>query len=188
MSESNEWIELSRDCEAVLVPAGHTVLIPKGTRAVVTQALGSSYTLSVPDYGGLVRISDQDADAVGREKEPEAAASSGDETPISPDEIEKRVWEELRSCYDPEIPVNIVDLGLVYDMATEERDGGRYRIDVKMTLTAPGCGMGDTIAADARYKILTLPGVDEAEVEIVWAPIWNPNMISPEGREKLGMD
>ncbi len=94
----------------------------------------------------------------------------------------------MKTCYDPEIPVNIVDLGLVYDLATSPLGGDRHRVDVKMTLTAPGCGMGDTIAADARYKILTLPGIEEAEVEIVWSPVWNPNMISPEGRTKLGME
>jgi probable FeS assembly SUF system protein SufT len=188
MSESTDWIELSRDCEAVIVPAGHTVLIPKGTRAVITQALGSSYTLSVPDYGGLVRISERDADAVGQKREaaPEAPASTED--PLAGEELESRIWVELRTCYDPEIPVNIVDLGLVYDLSAEPIDEGRHKVDVKMTLTAPGCGMGDTIAADARYKILNIPGVEEAEVEIVWAPVWNPNMISPEGRAKLGME
>jgi probable FeS assembly SUF system protein SufT len=188
MSESTDWIELSRDCEAVIVPAGHTVLIPKGTRAVITQALGSSYTLSVSDYGGLVRISERDADAVGQKREaaPEAPASTED--PLAGEELESRIWVELRTCYDPEIPVNIVDLGLVYDLSAEPIDEGRHKVDVKMTLTAPGCGMGDTIAADARYKILNIPGVEEAEVEIVWAPVWNPNMISPEGRAKLGME
>ncbi len=188
MNESTEWIELSRDCEAVLIPAGHAVLIPKGTRAVITQALGSSYTLSVPDYGGLVRISDRDADAVGQQREQPAAPTAESETPLSGEELEQRIWTELRTCYDPEIPVNIVDLGLVYDLNAEPIDEGRHKVDMKMTLTAPGCGMGDTIAADARYKILNIPGVEEAEVEIVWAPVWNPNMISPEGRSKLGME
>lgn len=188
MNESTDWIELSRDCEAVLVPAGHTVLIPKGTRAVITQALGSSYTLSVPDYGGLVRISERDADAVGQKRAETTEAPASNEEPLEGEELEQRIWTELRTCYDPEIPVNIVDLGLVYDLTAQPIDAGRHKVDVKMTLTAPGCGMGDTIAADARYKILTIPGVEEAEVEIVWAPVWNPNMISPEGRTKLGME
>lgn len=188
MNETSEWIELSRDCEAVLVPAGHTVLMPKGTRAVITQALGSSYTLSVPDYGGLVRVSDRDADAIGQESAAASTPVPSDEPPLAGEALEERIWQELKTCYDPEIPVNIVDLGLVYDLSTAPLAGDRHRVDVKMTLTAPGCGMGDTIAADARYKILTLPGVEEAEVEIVWSPVWNPNMISPEGRTKLGME
>jgi probable FeS assembly SUF system protein SufT len=192
MSESNEWIELSRDCEAVMIPAGHTILLPKGTRAVITQSLGGAYTLHVPEYGGLLRISNRDADAVGREVEAEpAAAPAGDDvaaTTITQDQLEPLVWEQLKTCYDPEIPVNIVDLGLVYDMQVTPSDPPRHRVDVKMTLTAPGCGMGTYIAEDAKQKILGLPGVADAEVEIVWSPQWNPNMISPEGRAKLGME
>lgn len=188
MSDQNEWIELSRDCEAVMVPAGHTVLLPQGTKAVVTQSLGGSYTLHVPQYGGLLRISNRDADALGLAPPPEAEAAPPSGEPVSSDELEPLVWEQLRSCYDPEIPVNIVDLGLVYDMQIQPLESGQSRVDVKMTLTAQGCGMGASIAADARYKILGLPSVGEAEVEIVWSPVWNPNMISPEGRAKLGMD
>lgn len=188
MSESNEWIELSRDCEAVMVPAGHTVLLPKGTRAVITQSLGGSFTLHVPEYGGLLRISNRDADAVGREPEESATAAPAEGDALSAADLEPLVWEQLKTCYDPEIPVNIVDLGLVYDMQIQPLDDGQSRVDVKMTLTAQGCGMGASIAADARYKIQALPGVGEAEVEIVWSPVWNPNMISPEGRAKLGME
>ncbi len=188
MSEANEWIELTRDCEAVMVPAGHTVLLPKGTRAVITQSLGGSYTLHVPEYGGLLRISSRDADAVGLEPPAETQAAPREGEKLTPEELEPLVWEQLKSCYDPEIPVNIVDLGLVYDMQIKPLDEGRHRVDVKMTLTAQGCGMGASIAADARYKILSLPSVEEADVEIVWTPVWNPNMISPEGRAKLGMD
>jgi probable FeS assembly SUF system protein SufT len=189
MSESSEWIELARDCEAILIPAGHTILVPKGTRAVITQSLGGSFTLNVPDYGGLVRISEGDADAIGQQPMAESAPAAADDTePLSAEELEKSIWEALRSCYDPEIPVNIVDLGLVYDLSTTVLSENRHRVEVKMTLTAPGCGMGDTIAADARYKILGLSGIEEAEVEIVWSPVWNPNMISPEGRTKLGME
>jgi probable FeS assembly SUF system protein SufT len=188
MSEGNEWIELSRDCEAVMIPAGHTVLLPKGTKAVITQSLGGSFTVHVPEYGGLLRISNRDADALGLTvPEPDAAPPATD-GPLAPDQLEPLVWDQLKTCYDPEIPVNIVDLGLVYDMQIQALDGGQSRVDVKMTLTAQGCGMGTSIAADARYKILALPGVGEAEVEIVWSPVWNPNMISPEGRAKLGMD
>jgi probable FeS assembly SUF system protein SufT len=188
MSDQNEWVELSRDCEAVMVPAGHTVLLPQGTKAVVTQSLGGSYTLHVPEYGGLLRISNRDADALGFTAAPETEKPADTGEPLPTEQLEPLVWEQLRTCYDPEIPVNIVDLGLVYDMQIQPREDGKSRVDVKMTLTAQGCGMGASIAADAKYKILALPSVDEAEVEIVWSPVWNPNMISPEGRAKLGMD
>lgn len=188
MSENNDWVELSRDCEAVMVPAGHTVLLPQGTKAVITQSLGGSYTLHVPQYGGLLRVSNRDADALGLTPEAEPELPLGDGEPLDAEKLEPLVWQQLKTCYDPEIPVNIVDLGLVYDMQIQPLDGGESRVDVKMTLTAQGCGMGTSIAADARYKILGLPGVSEAEVEIVWSPVWNPNMISPEGRAKLGMD
>jgi len=190
MSENNDSVELSRDCEAVMVPAGHTVLLPQGTKAVITQSLGGSYTVHVPQYGGLLRISNRDADALGLAPEPEAEPTLplGEGKVPDAGQLEPLVWQQLKTCYDPEIPVNIVDLGLVYDMQIQPLDGGENRVDVKMTLTAQGCGMGTSIAADARYKILGLPGVSEAEVEIVWSPVWNPNMISPEGRAKLGMD
>ena len=181
MAESKEWIELKRDCDAVMVPAGNTVLLPKGTKAVITQSLGGSYTLHVPEYGGLMRISNRDADAVGQEVPAEVSAEAGGD-------LESMIWGQLKTCYDPEIPVNIVDLGLVYDMQMVPADEEKTRVEVKMTLTAQGCGMGPNIAADAQYKIEALPGIDSANVEIVWTPIWNPNMISPEGRTKLGMD
>lgn len=175
-----ERIELSRDVEAVQIPAGDTVTLEKGTMLFVTQALGGSYTVQAPEYGGLFRIAGTDGDALGRPViEPTAPASGAD--------LEAQVWETLRSCYDPEIPVNIVDLGLVYDMRLTPGEGGRTRVDVKMTLTAQGCGMGGAIAADARYRLLALPGVSEADVQIVWDPPWHPGMISPAGRERLGM-
>jgi len=182
MSETNEWIELSRDCEAAMVPAGHTVLLPKGTKAVITQSLGGSFTLHVPEYGGLMRVANRDADAVGQE--PDATTTDAGES----GDLESLVWGQLKTCYDPEIPVNIVDLGLVYDMQLQPASDGKQHVEVKMTLTAQGCGMGPNIAADAQYKIESLPDVEYANVEIVWTPVWNPNMISPEGRAKLGMD
>lgn len=165
-----------------MIPAGHTVLLPKGTKAVITQSLGGSFTLHVPEHGGLMRVANHDADAVGQE--PDAPIESADDG----QDLESQVWAQLKTCYDPEIPVNIVDLGLVYDMSLLPSDAGKQRVEVKMTLTAQGCGMGPNIAADARSKIERLADVESAEVEIVWNPIWNPNMISPEGRVKLGMD
>lgn len=176
----SEPVEFTRDCEAVEIPAGHTVTIPKGASAYVTQALGGTFTLQVPSFGGLYRISGHDADAIGKEPMPEAAAVGGS--------IEEQVWTQLRTCFDPEIPVNIVDLGLVYDMAISEVADGAVRVDVKMTLTAPGCGMGASIAQDARHKILGLAGVEQADVEVVWEPPWSPQMISPAGRQLLGME
>jgi probable FeS assembly SUF system protein SufT len=175
-----ERIELSRECEAVQIPGGHLVTLEKGWEVLVTQSLGGSYTVQVPALGGLFRIAGRDADALGKEPPP------AEETEAAGGDLEQQVWAQLKTCYDPEIPVNIVDLGLVYDMRITSEDDGS-RIDVKMTLTAQGCGMGTSIAADARQKLLGLAGVSDAEVEIVWDPPWTPQMISPEGRERLGM-
>jgi len=177
-----ERIELVRDCEAVQIPAGHTVTLEKGTEVMITQSLGGSYTVQAPTFGGLFRISGQDADALGKEP----AATSADVSGDAPD-LERQVWDVLKTCYDPEIPVNIVDLGLVYDMRISPGESGGSRVDVRMTLTAQGCGMGGFIGGDARQKLLALPGVEDANVDIVWDPPWNPQMISPEGRERLGM-
>ncbi len=177
-----ERIELSRDCEAVQIPVGTAVTLEKGTEVYLMQSLGGSYTVQAPAYGGLFRIAGRDAEAIGKEPLPDpvttATAASGS--------LESQVWSMLKTCFDPEIPVNIVDLGLVYDMRISPHGDGS-RVDVQMTLTAQGCGMGTSIAADARHKILALPGVTDANVEIVWDPPWTPQMISPEGRERLGM-
>jgi len=177
-----ERVELVRECEAVQIPFGHPVTLEKGTEVVITQSLGGSYTVQAPSYGGLFRIAGQDADALG--KEPVAASA---EAPADAADLERQVWDVLKTCYDPEIPVNIVDLGLVYDMRITPEASGANRVDVRMTLTAPGCGMGSFIGSDARQKLLALPGVEDANVEIVWDPPWNPQMISPEGRDRLGM-
>lgn len=179
---SGEQVELQRECEAVAIPAGQKVTLPTGTVAFITQSLGGSYTLQVPSFGGLFRIAGADADAIGRE--PAGAAAAG----AAEGDLEAQVWSVLKTCFDPEIPVNIVDLGLIYDLRISELDAEGSRVEVKMTLTAPGCGMGTYIAADARDKILALAGVDEADVQVVWDPPWSPQMISPEGRATLGMD
>ena len=176
---SYEEVEIKRDIQAVRIPYGDSVLLPAGTGAVITQSLGDTYTLQVPTMGGLFRIADADADAIGKEPRGEARA----EGPLS----EAMVWDELKNVYDPEIPVNIVELGLVYDLRIESMPSGGNRVFVAMTLTAQGCGMGPSIAMDAQRRIETLPGVDEADVQVVWDPPWSPQMISPEGREKLGM-
>ena len=173
-------ITLSRDVDAIQIPSGNHISLPSGTEVLITQQLGDSFTVYVTHQAGLFRIQSQDADALGREV-PASATSDG------PFSVE-RVWDQLRECYDPEIPVNIVDLGLVYDLRIEPQAGGQSRVEVRMTLTAPGCGMGQTIAMDARQRIENLPGVAAADVQVVWDPPWNPHMISPEGRAKLGME
>jgi probable FeS assembly SUF system protein SufT len=178
----NTEIELSRDVEAIQIPSGDMVHLPAGTRVIITQSLGGSYTVAT-DHG-LARISAKNADALGIDT---TGGTTG--TPAEPlvgEALEKAVWEQLKAVYDPEIPVNIVDLGLVYGCEVTPEEG-RTIIDVKMTLTAPGCGMGPTIAADAQSKIMTLPGVDDARVELVWDPPWNQGMISEVGRMQLGM-
>lgn len=182
MHENTEFT-LSRDVEAIQIPSGTTTTIPQGTPGVITQALGGTYTIAT--YQGLARVAEKDADALGLEKP--AAAANGAEKSSSGEVDEKMVWDQLRQCYDPEIPVNIVDLGLVYDCTLTKRPEGGTKVDVKMTLTAPGCGMGPAIAYDAQSKILTIDGVDEADVQLVWDPPWNQSMISEAGRMKLGM-
>jgi probable FeS assembly SUF system protein SufT len=179
-----EEIEVRRDCQAVQIPQGNTVIITTGTPVIVTQSLGGSYTVQVPSLGGLFRVAGHDADALGLQATSAAEATTDAAGPVS----DERVWSVLRHVYDPEIPVNIVDLGLVYDMRIEPLPAGQSRVEVRMTLTAPGCGMGQTIAMDARQRIESLPGVAEADVQLVWDPPWNPHMISAEGRAKLGME
>jgi probable FeS assembly SUF system protein SufT len=174
---------LSRDTETILIPSGQKMTLPEGTQGVITQTLGGSYTIATP-YG-LSRIADKDLDALGHDKpQPNGAPKkTGEGGAVD----ENAVWEQLKQCYDPEIPVNIVDLGLVYDCRLIKKDDGGTRVEVKMTLTAPGCGMGPAIAHDAQSKILSIDGVDEADVQLVWDPPWNQNMISEAGRMKLGM-
>jgi len=186
----DEPIKLTRDCPVVAVPAGHTLTLPQGTEVMITQSLGGSYTLLVPSYGGLFRLSDRDADAIGREQRSGEGTGEGSGPSqgkaLTGEALEREIWETLKTCYDPEIPVNIVDLGLIYDMHVDQLADGA-RVDIKMTLTAQGCGMGTSIAADARNKILDLPGVVEADVQVVWDPPWTPEKISPEGRALLGI-
>jgi probable FeS assembly SUF system protein SufT len=175
-----ERVELSRDCDAVQVPSGDIVRLKQGAEVTITQSLGGTFTVQTP--AGLFRIGGKDADALGKEPAESSAvqAAEGD--------LEAMVWEQLKTCFDPEIPVNIVDLGLVYGMTVTPNSEGGKVVEVKMTLTAQGCGMGASIAFDAKQKIAGLPGVAEANVDLVWEPPWNPQMISPEGRERLGID
>lgn len=178
-------IELIRDCEAVIIPAGNKVTLEAGTPVDIAQTLGGTFTVRVG--GSLYRIAASDADALGLEAVSKAGGDAGTMAPVSVEHLEKQVWDSLKTCYDPEIPVNIVDLGLVYDMHIEPVSGGN-KVSVKMTLTAQGCGMGPVIAGDAQQKVLMLSGVDEAEVEIVWDPPWHQSMITAEGRRILGLE
>lgn len=180
-------VELTRDCEAVQIPVGTKVTLPAGSMVDITQTLGGSYTVHA--QGGLYRIAQHDADALGLQQTSSSLAEEvtkkGDNNgPLD----EKAVWDTLKTCYDPEIPVNIVDLGLVYDMHIEPLPPGGNKVYVKMTLTAPGCGMGTVIASDAQQKLLYLPGVEDASVEIVWDPPWHQSMISADGRRILGLE
>ena len=175
---------LTRDVVAHQIPSGDKHILNAGGMVYIHQVLGGSYTVQTGT--GLYRISGQDADSLGEE----AHAAPGSPpaptaTTTAPDP--EAVWAQLRQVFDPEIPVNIVDLGLVYSMEVSPESEGRHRVDVQMTLTAPGCGMGPVIAEDAKSKILLVPGVADAEVRITWEPPWNQSMISEEGKMKLGL-
>jgi probable FeS assembly SUF system protein SufT len=173
-------ISLSRDCDAIQIPSGHAIVLPAGMNVIVTQSLGGTYTVATP--GGLARIELRDGDALGLDSRVHREEPKKHDGPA-----EEAVWLQLKTVFDPEIPVNVVDLGLIYDCRVKTTDGGGNTVLVRMTLTAPGCGMGPAIAADARQKILAIEGVDDAEVELVWDPPWNQSMISEEGRMKLGL-
>jgi probable FeS assembly SUF system protein SufT len=174
----NEQFVLQRNCPATLIPAGDAVVLREGATVTVTQALG------------LYRIAPRDLEALGPRGAEWAARQPGNtHTPSAAGDFsEEQVWAALRACFDPEIPVNIVDLGLIYDLRIEPGDKERRKIFVRMTLTAVGCGMGPVIAEDARARLAALPGVEHAQVDIVWDPPWSPHMISPEGRLQLGLE
>jgi probable FeS assembly SUF system protein SufT len=174
-----EEIIMKRDCQAVLIPAGTTVTLQAGVPVIITQALGGSYTVMV--QGNLARVASADADALGKEATATAAT-------LEPGNLtEEQIYEVLRTCYDPEIPVNIVELGLVYDLQILPLADGAQRVEVKMTLTAPGCGMGPVLQQDVETKLLALPGVKEAAVMLVWDPPWNRDMLSEEAKLQLGL-
>jgi probable FeS assembly SUF system protein SufT len=181
--DSDSIIHLSRECEAVLIPSGEKCVLAAGTPLRLSQSLGGAYTVEVGAF--LARIEGKDADALGLTPEPAPAtpAPGPDTAPVD----EALVWKQLRTCYDPEIPVNIVELGLVYDLHISPQPDASSLVDVKMTLTAPGCGMGAMIAEDVQRKILSLPGVSEARVELVWDPPWNQGMMTEAARLELGL-
>ena len=180
--DNNEPVTLTRDVEAAMIPVGTRVTLQKGEPAYITQSLGGSYTVMV--NGNMFRIEGQDADALGIQPAAKPVSTGG---PISQEQLEKEIWNQLRSCYDPEIPVNIVDLGLIYDCHITPLVAGSHRVDVKMTLTAPGCGMGPMLAQDVQNKVLGLEGVDDVAVELVWDPPWNQSMMTEAAKLQLGL-
>jgi probable FeS assembly SUF system protein SufT len=180
----NELIKLKRDVEASAVPIGAKVTLRAGQVVCLAQALGGSYTVSV--NGTLFRIEGKDADGLGLKADAKAAPCVL--APATPEQVEQQVWDALRACYDPEIPVNIVDLGLIYDCVVTPLPGNAdYKVDVKMTLTAPGCGMGPVIQQDVQNKLLALEQVQELNVELVWDPPWHQTMITEAARLQLGL-
>jgi probable FeS assembly SUF system protein SufT len=179
---SSESIALARDVEAAMIPVGSKVTLQKGEQAYLTQSLGGSYTVIV--NGNMFRIEGKDADALGLSP---TAKPAGSGAPVTQEHLEKEIWNQLRGCYDPEIPVNIVDLGLIYDCHLASLDGSAYRVEVKMTLTAPGCGMGPMLAQDVQNKLLGLEGVDDVAVELVWDPPWNQAMMTEAAKLQLGL-
>jgi probable FeS assembly SUF system protein SufT len=180
---SSESKILTRDVEAAVVPIGTKVTLQKGEQAYITQSLGGSYTVVV--NGNMFRIAEMDADALGLEVK--SAAISAPSGPMTQEELEKKVWEALKTCYDPEIPVNIVDLGLIYDCHLTPIGPDNFKADVKMTLTAPGCGMGPVLAQDVQNKLVSLEPIDEANVELVWDPPWNQSMMTEAAKLQLGL-
>lgn len=180
-SRSSEPVRFERDCDVVMVPQGESVTLPAGSVGYITQALGGSWTVFVE--GNLFRIAGKDGDAIGKEPpQPLELADDADD-----EAVERLVWQQLRTCFDPEIPINIVDLGLVYEATVQPRDVGRRSVDVKMTLTAPGCGMGEILVEDVRSKLELIPTVDEADVDLVFDPPWNRTMMSEAARLETGM-
>lgn len=178
---TNEPVTLERDVKAIIIPAGEELTLRQGTPGFITQALGGSFTVYVE--GNLFRIAGSDADALGKEPTPPP------EVPDNPTDadIEAVIWDQLRTCYDPEIPVNIVDLGLIYRCNVTAGSNGERSVDVDMTLTAPGCGMGDVLVADAQEKIAIIPTVADVRVQLVFDPPWNQAMMSDEARLQTGL-
>ena len=176
---SREPVPLSRDCRAIQIPEGLPTILPQGSRVLITQQLGGSYTV-MTEHGALFRIDAGDGEALGREALPRDAKLEDEDLAL-----EDKVWAQLKKCYDPEIPVNIVDLGLIYNCELIDAEDGSLA-DIKMTLTAPGCGMGPVLAEDVKNRLEEIDGVKEARVEVVLDPPWNQNMMTEAARLELG--
>lgn len=178
---TNEPFSLQRDVTAVVIPAGEAVTLREGTSGFITQALGGSFTVYVE--GNLFRVAGADADALGKEPVPPPAIPQN----ATNEDIEKVIWAQLRTCYDPEIPINIVDLGLIYRCDISSMPNGQRMVSVDMTLTAPGCGMGEILVQDAQEKIAVIPTVQDVQVDLVFDPPWNQSMMSDEARLQTGL-
>jgi len=180
-SQQSDYATLSRDCLGVMIPAGDTVVLPEGAEVRITQALGGSFTVY---YGGnLVRIAGKDADALGRDEPPSPVL------PADADDaaVEACIEDQLKTCFDPEIPINIVDLGLIYDRVVEPLPEGGRAVHIRMTLTAPGCGMGDILADEVRVKVAAVPTVKRVSVELTFEPPWDQSRMSEAARLQTGM-
>jgi len=175
-----ELIELKRQCPAIEIPSGIPRVLPSGSHVRISQFLGTSYTV-VSDMGCMFRIDAKDADALGLTAPAETKPAA--EGAFS----EKMVWDQLKTVFDPEIPVNIVDLGLIYQCDISDHEGGK-KIDIKMSMTAPGCGMGNVLKADVESKISRLPEVKAVDVQVVFDPPWNPGRMSEAAKLQLGFD
>lgn len=181
--QTNEEITLERDCEAVLIPSGTPIRLRQGSVVFITQALGGTYTVNI--NGNLARIAEKDADALGFEV---ASEAKEEEELVGDGSVdEQKVWDQLRTCYDPEIPINIVDLGLIYNCEITPLDGKGNRVDILMTLTAPGCGMGDFLAADVQQHVAAVPNVTDVNVELTFEPPWDHSMMSEAARLETGL-
>ncbi len=178
---TNEPFTLERDVKAVIIPAGEELLLREGTTGFITQELGGSFTVYVE--GNLFQIAGGDADALGKDPVPPPEIPEN----ASDADIESVIWQQLKTCYDPEIPVNIVDLGLIYRCDVTPLGNGERSVSVDMTLTAPGCGMGETLVQDAQEKIAIIPTVADVLVELVFDPPWNQAMMSDEARLQTGL-
>lgn len=182
--QRNEPITVSRDCDAILIPAGTPIILPEGSPVIITQALGGNYTVNI--NGNLAQVAAKDADALGFEVPPSAVASKAPAKGNGGVD-EELIWDQMRTCYDPEIPINIVDLGLIYDCKITPLETGGTRVDIVMTLTAPGCGMGEFLAEDVRQKVAIVPGVSEVNVELTFDPPWNYDMMTETARLETGL-
>ncbi len=180
-SQTSQPCQFERDCEVIMIPSGDAVTLPAGTIGYITQALGGSFTVFVD--GNLFRVAGTDADAIGKEpvKPPSLPADA------TAEDVEKLVWTQLKTCYDPEIPVDVVELGLIYNCELTACDDGTRKVDVTMTLTAPGCGMGDILVEDVRAKLSLIPTVSAVSVELTFDPPWNHQMMSDVARLETGL-
>lgn len=177
-------VKISRDLEVVQIPEGFTVRLARGTEVRIAQSLGGTFTVTT-EYGTMVRVAAKDADAIGETVKADPAVTAA--PPLTADEVKERVWGALRQVYDPEIPVNVVELGLVYANEAKALPEGGYEVDIKMTLTAPGCGMGGVLKADAERLIAAIPQVKAVAVEIVVEPAWNMSLMSEAAKLTLGL-